>query len=312
MNAHSNRKTTQPWATKSTRRRIVLGVFILATAAALAGCGSGSSDSEVHLTSFEEGYNDGFAQDDEYFLGFDDSWFTIGFAPIFYQGGDIPFIDDFSYDAGFFDGVFDAYNDGYFVAYRYAFIIGFSEGYDSAYWPDYLDFLASDVHTEFLNGGFSDGYNDGFSEGRVFGAFDFEVFLPFDWLDAFLDWQSGTDLFFEEVGVGTGIFGPVIFYEWGLDPNLLRKPARGTGLMRSEAPSLRGTSMDPPRDVIERPVGDSQTAELEVTPTDTPRTSRDLRILDSWLDRVDAATLVSRSTDSASGRVADKRAARMP
>ncbi len=307
MNANFGRNRPQLWTTRFTRRQIALGVLILAVPAVLAGCSGGSEN----LTSFERGYADGFAQDADYFLGYDDSWFTIGFAPIFYQGGDIPFINDFTYDAGFFDGVFDAYNDGYFVAYRYAFIIGFSEGYDSAFWPDYLDFLANDVHTEYLNGGFSDGYNDGFSEGRVFGAFDFEVFLPFDWLDAFLDWQSGTDLFFEEVGVGTGVFGPVTFYEWALDPHLLRQPERGTGLMRSDAPSMRGTSTDTPRDVIERDLGDAQAAELDVTPTDTPRTGRDLRLLESWLDRIDAVTSFSRSSDSASGQVADKRAARM-
>lgn len=310
MNAHHNRNTTQPWASRTTPRWIALGLIILAHTTILAGCGSGSSSSR-QLTSFEHGYADGFARDGEYFLGYDDSWFTIGFAPILYQGGDIPFIDDFSYDAGFFDGLFDAYNDGYFVAYRYALIIGFSEGYDNAYWPDYLDFLAADVHTEYLNGGFSDGYNDGFSEGRVFGAFDFEVFLPFDWLDAFLDWESGTDLFFEEVGVGTGVFGPVTYYEWALDPHFLRKPERGAGLMRAEAPSLRSVSREEPRDVIERLLGDSQTAELDVTPTDTPRTSRDLRISESWLDRIDAATSFSRSGDPASARPADKRAARM-
>ena len=307
MDANYDRHMPRPRATRITRRQIALCVFILAIPAALAGCGSGPSS----LTPFERGYADGFAQDPEYFLGYDDSWFTIGFAPILYQGGDIPFIPDFSYDAGFFDGLFDAYNDGYFVAYRFALIIGFSEGYDSAYWPDYLDFLANDVHTEFLNGGFSDGYNDGFSEGRVFGAFDFEAFLPFDWLDAFLDWESGTDLFFEEVGVGTGVFGPVIYYEWAFDPNLLRKPERAAGLMRTDAPSLRGASTDAPRDVIERLLGDSQTAELEVTPTDTPRTGRDLRITESWLDRIDAATAFSRSGDPASARPADKRAARM-
>jgi len=202
-----NLKTTRLQNHRFTRPRYILAALLLAILATLAGC-DGSDYSHDEFSDYDDGYDDGFALDEEYYLGYDDSWFTIGFTPIYYQGGDIPFIPDFSYDAGYYDGIFDAYNDGYFVAYNYAFIIGFSEGYDNAYWPDYLTFLANDTHTDYLNGGFSDGYNDGFSEGRVFGGFDYEVFLPFDWLDAFLDWESGTDLYFEEIDVGTGEFGP--------------------------------------------------------------------------------------------------------
>ncbi len=290
---------------------MALSVVLLALPAALAGCGDGHSHSEGQA-AFDRGYADGFAQDSEYFFGYDDSWATIGFAPILYQGGDIPFIDELNYDAGFYDGVFDAYNDGYFVAYRYALIIGFSDGYDSAFWPDYLDFLAADVHTEYLNGGFSDGYNDGFSEGRVFGAFDFETFLPFDWLDAFLDWESGTDLCFDEVGVCTGALGPVTYYEWAVDPHFLRKPERGAGRTRTQTPSLRGATRENPRDVIERELGDGQTLGLDVTPVDTPRTDRGLSITQTWLERIEAATSFSRSSEPASRAVTDRASIDMP
>ena len=259
----------------------------LLVAALAAGC-SGAGGELEGIAAFEHGYDDGFAQDSEYFLGYDDSWFTVGFEPILYQGGDIPFIDALTYDAGFFDGLFDAYNDGYFVAYRNAFIIGFSEGYDNAYWPDYLDFLASDQHIEYLNGGFSDGYNDGFSEGRVFGAFDFEAAFPFDWLDAFLDWESGTDLYFVEVDVGTGDLGPVIYYEWGADPHFLRSVERGADATRASAMGLRQPITKNHNPVLVRPLTDAQAADLDLTPTSTPRSNRALTLTESWLDRIGA------------------------
>jgi len=257
---------------------------VLVAAATLAGCGGGGSS----VSAYEAGFNDGFAQDDVYFTGYDDSWFTLGFGPILYQGGDIPFIDDFSYDAGFFDGEFFAYNDGYFVAYRYAFIIGFSEGYDNAFAPDYLSFLANDMHTEFLTGGFSDGYNDGFTEGRVFGAFDYEAFLPFDWLDALLDWESGTDLYFEEVNVGTGAFGPAILYEYGTDPNFLRSGGTSARAAIKSATGLRGTETNVDQNVDSRPLGGTQTDQLDVSPDESQRTNRLLRLGDTWLDRINA------------------------
>jgi hypothetical protein len=264
------------------RAMCVAGVVLASLV--LAGCSGGSSS----ITRYEAGFNDGFAQDDYYFTGYDDSWYTIGSGPLLYQGGDIPYIDDFTYDAGYYDGLFYAYNDGYWVAYRYAFIIGFSEGYDNAFAPDYLDFLAFDTHVEYLTGGFSDGYNDGFTEGRVFGAFDYEAFLPFDWLDALRDWENGTDLYFEEVDVGTGVFGPAVLYEWGTDPHFLRSggaPARG---MVEAAKGLRNTATDEGHTAESRPLEPNQTDQLLVTPTESLRSGRTLRIEQSWLERIEA------------------------
>ncbi len=318
-----NLKTTRLQNHRFTRPRYILAALLLAILATLAGC-DGSDYSHDEFSDYDDGYDDGFALDEEYYLGYDDSWFTIGFTPIYYQGGDIPFIPDFSYDAGYYDGIFDAYNDGYFVAYNYAFIIGFSEGYDNAYWPDYLTFLANDTHTDYLNGGFSDGYNDGFSEGRVFGGFDYEVFLPFDWLDAFLDWESGTDLYFEEIDVGTGEFGPVIFYEWGLDPHLLRHADRDANAergahadndvtpMRSQSPALRSSTTKASRHLGERELNDAQAADLDVTPTQTPRTNRELTLQESWLQRVNAASNATRASTETATKSTSKRAARMP
>lgn len=282
------------------RISVVQGLAALGLAVSvsvLAGCSGGGGSS---LTPFERGFNDGFADDGLYFTGYDDSWFTIGFAPILYQGGDIPFIDDFTYDAGYFDGQFYAYNDGYFIAYWNAFIIGFSEGYDNAFAPDYLDFLAFDQHTEYLTGGFSDGYDDGFTEGRVFGAFDYEAFLPFDWLDALSDWESGTDLYFEEVDVGTGAFGPAILYVWGTDPNFLRSGAGANSgrVAVDKTKALRGESGGEDRDVDSRPLEATQQNQLDVSPDESSRTGRALTLTDTWLDRINSYQSSAASRDA--------------
>lgn len=264
---------------------VALALFLI------PACGGSSSS---HSSSFEKGFDDGFAQDEEYFLGYDESWLTRDDSPILYSGNEIPFIDNFSYDAGFNDGVWTAYHDGYFVAYRTAFIVGFSEGYDNAFWPDYLDFLATDFHDEWGDGGFDDGYNDGFSEGRIFGAFDFEVGLPFDWLDAFLDWQDGTDLFFAEVDLGTGEFGPVILYEWGTDPTLTKSAQniRIRGSHKGMTMRNNSTSKSSATKSIEdapRPRTAEQVEDLSITPTNSLRSDRTLRLDFSWLERARSA-----------------------
>ncbi|MCL4694401.1 MAG: hypothetical protein KJ060_18065, partial [Candidatus Hydrogenedentes bacterium] len=194
-------------------------------------------------------------------------------------------------DAGYWDGIWYAYNDGYFVDYHYAFILGFSEGYDNAFWPDYLDFLYYDVHTEYENGGWADGYNDGFSEGRVFGAYDYEAGLPFDWLDALLDYESGTDLYFDEVDVGTGVYGPVYLYEYGTDPTTFKKAAAlGRG---AKAPltirrdgQLKGVDIES-RSLF-RDLDPQAKQDLQVTPDQSLRDSIELRLDTSWLQRVNA------------------------
>ncbi|GMV94301.1 MAG: hypothetical protein AMXMBFR82_40790 [Candidatus Hydrogenedentota bacterium] len=252
-----------------------------------AGCPSGTPTEGT----YDEGFDYGFAQDDWYWDGYYDGYDTIDFSPIYYDGSSIPYYDFPPYDAGYWDGIWYAYNDGYFVDYHYAFILGFSEGYDNAFWPDYLDFLYYDVHTEYENGGWADGYNDGFSEGRVFGAYDYEAGLPFDWLDALLDYESGTDLYFDEVDVGTGVYGPVYLYEYGTDPTTFKKAAaleRGAKapLTIRRDGQLKGVDIES-RSLF-RDLDPQAKQDLQVTPDQSLRDSIELRLDTSWLQRVNA------------------------
>jgi len=238
---------------------------------------------------YDLGFVAGFAADERYWDGYFDGWDTVADIPIYYDTTDIPFIDNLSFDAGFWDGVWYAYNDGYFVDYLYAFVIGFSEGYDNAFREQYLAFLENDVHFEYLNGGWGDGYEDGYTEGRVFGANDFEQGLPFDWLDALLDYQSGTDLYFAEVDIGTGAFGPAVLYEYGVDP-LAKSKA-----IRDRAPVEPRSIRNMPREKADlssqpffRPY-DAEAASLLDVFYDTSLRDPIPLILDTtWLQRVNA------------------------
>ncbi|MFA6244415.1 MAG: hypothetical protein WC655_25960 [Candidatus Hydrogenedentales bacterium] len=266
---------------------------VLLLALATLGCPTGNPD-----TDYDIGYAAGFAQDGRYWDGYWDGWDMIDFTPIYYDTSDIPYVESPAYDAGYYDGIWYAYNDGYFVDYHYAFIIGFSEGYDNAYWSDYLDFLDIDQHTEFEHGGWVDGYHDGYSEGRVFGASDYEQGLSFDWLDALLDYESGTDLYFEEVDVGTGIYGPVFLYEYGLDPNTLKMRAK-SAIHAGRGPlTIRhnGEKADPLGEYF-RPFSTEAADELSVIPTESLRDSTQLRLTTSWLQRVNAYLSATKSLE---------------
>lgn len=260
--------------------KLIGAAMLLPAAAALTGCPA---------DEYDMGFAVGFAEDDMYWQGFDDSMDTVDFGPIYYQGSQIPAVETPSYDAGYWDGVWYAYNDGYFVAYDYAFTIGFSEGYDLAFYPDWPLFLAGDEHTEYNDGGFSDGYNDGFSEGRVFGAWDYANDWPYDWLDAMLDYRSGTDLTIG--GVSTGVQGPVYLYEYGTDPAEQQKSIRRTGVKSpANVPAIRNKSMakaDTPELSYRALTGEAQ-QEYSVTPQKSPRNDRALSLTTSWLDRVNA------------------------
>jgi hypothetical protein len=238
---------------------------------------------------YDDGFAEGFANDDEYWQGFYDSWDTYEGGDIYYTGDLIPDVDDPAYDAGYWDGVWYAYHDGYFIGYDYAFTIGFSEGYDAAYASDYAAFLNEDEHIEWLDGGFSDGYNDGFSEGRVFGAYDYAEGIGFDWLDALLDYRSGTDI--TVAGVSTGSAGPVTLYEYGTNPFDLVKSKRAEKHARP-VPSIRfgaveGKQSDPPP-LSYRPLPPDVQEELNVRPTTTERGGIDVSFTTTWLQRVSA------------------------
>ncbi|HPG68417.1 MAG TPA: hypothetical protein PLO37_16345 [Candidatus Hydrogenedentes bacterium] len=264
--------------------------------AVLAGLLTGCPELIQGLTDpdYAEGFAEGFLRDDWYWSGFDDGYATVDGGPIYYQGSTIPVYESPPYDAGYWDGVWYAYNDGYFVEYDYAFTIGFSEGYDAAYAADYLAFLGADTHLEYLDGGWTDGYNDGFSEGRVFGANDFEMGLPFDWLGALTDYRGGLDLYFAEVGVGTGSYGPVALYEYGTDPALLKSDAPKRDGVSGPSRAVRTTRVtkasqddfEPP-ELSYRPFTEPPEA-FNAAPTVSTRGARPLQLTTTWIERIEA------------------------
>ncbi len=239
---------------------------------------------------YDAGFADGFAEDDEYWQGYDDSYDTVNGGTIYYSGGDIPYIEELTYEAGYWDGVWQAYNDGYFVAYDYAFTIGFSEGYDLGYsflWPVFFE---GDTHPEYLDGGFSDGYNDGFTEGSVFGAYDYEYGIAYDWLGAMMDYRSPIDVCVDDYYC-TGEYGPVWLYEYGTDPNdLVKKSAPRTPRTSTHAPyAIRNSDSakaETPA-ISYRTLIQSVKNELNVKPAKSPRSDRDLTHKTTWLQRVE-------------------------
>ncbi len=281
---------------KNTHWKLAAAVIPLA-ALVLAGC--------PEDTEYDFGFDAGFAEDDEYWAGYDDGWFTEDDDPVYYSGGEIPYVTTPPYDAGYWDGVWYAYNDGYFVDYDYAFTIGWSEGYDAAFYDDYLDFLDSDVHIEYDNGGWGDGYMDGFSEGRIFGAADYEAGLSFDWLDALDDYRSGTDLYFEEIDLGTGEYGPVWLYEYGTDP-FGAKAARS--LAKRPVPAIRSNGLKaeiPP--ISYRTLVGERRDELIFVPTTVSRNGYPPRLTTTWLDRINAYLGATKAAEAKSADAKPKR-----
>lgn len=275
-----------------TPRRKLLAIATVLIALFAVGCPPGGPSGS---TDYDIGFAAGFATDGNYWDGYFDGWDTTADVPIFYDTTGILFIEDLTFDAGFWDGVWYAYNDGYFVDYTYAFVIGFSEGYDNAFFDDYLDFLEFDVHLENANGGWGDGYEDGYTEGRIFGANDFEQGLPFDWLDALLDYQSGTDLFFSEINLGTGALGPAILYEYGVDPlaKALAKRDRGQVGPRTIRNPAGGEKADLSSQPFFRPVNTEAADLLDVLNDTSLRDSIGLRLTTTWLERVNAYSTAS-------------------
>ena len=173
----------------------------------------------VDYLTYDMGFELGFANDTKYEEGFDDSFeVDEDHEAIRYTGHLMPYLEDDSYLAGLYDGEWEAYNDGYFDAYLEAFDTGFADGYEAAYASDWVIFLLNDVHVEWEDGAYRDGYNDGYSEGRILGADDYRTGLPSDWEDAWLFYIEGNDIFIELVEMGTGEYGPVYLYEWGMVP----------------------------------------------------------------------------------------------
>ena len=252
---------------------------------------------------YDSGYAEGFFTDSKYWEGYADSYDTEPpDGPILYSGTEIPQLEEETYDAGYYDGLWYAYNDGYYVSYDYGFTIGFSEGYDIGFSELWYDFLINDVHPEFEDGSFMDGYQDGFSEGSIFGASDYDAGLAFDWEDAMWDYRSGTDLYIEEVGFGTGEYGDVYLYEYGVDPNALyektgadaREVCYRTEYRLCKAAASRvavetGRHLLKQSDEISyRPLTDAVRAQLNMRPEFSPRFGgRSLLLPDTWLERIE-------------------------
>jgi hypothetical protein len=286
----------------NTTRKLTIRVATITVAPLallLAGCpyGGGTIDPKVE---YDAGFVVGFAQDSEYWQGFDDSYDTVDGLDIYYTGDLIPQLDDVSYDAGYYDGVWYAYNDGYFVAYDYAFTIGFSEGYDVAFGPDWEAFLLADVHVEWLDGGFTDGYNDGFSEGRILGASDWlDGFNP-DWLDALIWYRSVdengnfNDIYFPDLDLGTGSYGPVELYYYGTNPFDLIEGLKSQHSRngRESVPGIRGKNTNKQSgelpELSYRPLVDAVKGELNVRPDTSSRSDKALTLQTTWLDRINA------------------------
>jgi len=273
----------------------------------ITGCPPTNSADE-----YDSGYAEGFFTDAKYWEGYADSYDTAPpDGPILYTGSEIPQLEELTYDAGYYDGLWYAYNDGYYVSYDYGFTIGFSEGYDIGFSEFWYDFLINDVHPEFQDGSFMDGYQDGFSEGSIFGASDYDAGLAFDWEDAMWDYRSGTDLYIEAVGFGTGAYGDVIPYEYGVDPNALNQKTKALrqvchrrgyrshkvvtekdtvnsrSLVEKSVQSLKqsGTAQN---EITYRPLTETVRAQLDMRPQFSPRFGgRSLLLPDTWLERIE-------------------------
>ena len=282
--------------------RTAVAAAVLTAAAMLAGCPADNGDPpetpgtpetpKWDQTAYDAGFDEGFLVDEEYWLGFDDGYYTRDAGPIYYSGSEIPVVEAPEFDAGYWDGVWYAYNDGYFVEYDYAFTVGFSEGYDIGFTDAWPDILAVDEHPEYVDGGWSDGYNDGFSEGLVMGAVDYAEGLPFDWLDAMMYYREGYDVYLEEVDRGTGAYGPVYLYEYGTDPNtLVAKAAAGRRAeARGAVRRTPGAKTAADAGVSYRTMPEETSARYDTAPASTARAPETaLRVADTtWNQRIAA------------------------
>jgi hypothetical protein len=117
-------------------------------------------------------------------------------------------------------------------------------------------------------------------------------------------------LYIEELDLGTGEYGPVYLYEYGVDPaiyyeksslpsgtSLIRRPRGATAPERASSPrsafAVPGATLEKSSDtspeISYRDLTAEARAELSVSPTYSNRESeRALNLKDRWLDRVNA------------------------
>ncbi|MCP4643003.1 MAG: hypothetical protein GY851_21335, partial [bacterium] len=120
----------------------------------------------------------------------------------------------------------------------------------------------------------------------------YEVGLPFDWEDALADYQNETDLYFEEVDVGTGAWGPVEIYRHGDDPMTLKSLRPNRAPKDAELRTTRGRlALKSAKDSdIVRPFTSEAEDVLDVQPHNSARNARGLRLTTTWLERVTSYT----------------------
>jgi len=75
--------------------------------------------------------------------------------------------------------------------------------------------------------------------------------------------------------LGTGAFGPVVLYEYGVDPATLK--AQTSARVKCEVPELSY-----------RPLEGQAPDEFDEAPATSPRSNRQLTLTTTWLERVNA------------------------
>ena len=104
------------------------------------------------------------------------------------------------------------------------------------------------------------------------------------------DYRSGTDLYFEELLLGTGEYGPVYLYEYGLDPAAVKTAGRtlrrgpAFGAIRTGIAAKDGQAQE----LSYRPLTEEIRGDLDKKPDTVSRGGRALTIETTWLERIEA------------------------
>lgn len=244
---HTRKHPASLVSLRPTRGRWVRLLVPVLAGAALVGCPSPQSQ-------YDAGFQTGAASseyEEYFFFGFQDSWLVDSELDLVrYDDSSIPLYDNESFDAGYYDAIWEGYNNGYFEAYSNAILLGFETGYIVGFETaallvndaDIVAYVQDLLFFDREHGGFIDGYNDGVWEGRMFGIDDYmrEVTKDDDnWRLAYSEWFQGINAVIRGTQVGSGDFGPVVFYVWGTDPTAGGKAAA--------APARKHRSPSPPR-----------------------------------------------------------------
>ena len=111
---------------------------------------------------------------------------------------------------------------------------------------------------------------------------------------------------FEEVDVGTGVYGPVYLYEYGTDPHTLKaNTVRGDRLLGPERTMRSGLTKEVDMEGRElyRALSTDARQRYEVTPENSVRNDRELRLETTWLQRIQSYLSAGKSADTRRERV---------